>query len=96
MSDLTIKANKQVRLALATGEISKDELNRRTDRDLRTLYIRFKSSDTAPKTSQEIFALDKGLVNVIDNFKRKFQKMQKNLTSSFLTKNSKNLHPPIT
>ena len=62
MSDLTIKANKEVRLALATGEISKDELNRRTDRDLRTLYIRFKSSDTAPKTSQEIFALDKGFV----------------------------------
>merc|ERR1711988_973474 len=64
VSDLTIKANKQVRLALATGEISKDELNRRTDRDLRTLYIRFKSSDTAPKTSQEIFALDKGIRDV--------------------------------
>ena len=60
MADATIKANKQVRLALATGEITKDELNRKTDRDLRTLYIRFKSSETSPKTSQDIFALDKG------------------------------------
>ena len=40
----------------------KDELNRRTDRDLRTLYLRFKSSDTAPKSSQDIFALEKGFV----------------------------------
>merc|ERR1712083_1016300 len=64
VSDLKIQANKQVRLALATGEISKDELNRRTDRDIRTLYIRFKSSDTAPKTRQEIFALDKGIKDV--------------------------------
>ena len=77
MSDLTIKANKQVRLALATGEISKDELNRRTDRDLRTLYIRFKSSDTAPKTSQEIFALDKGFVKAMANLKWIFPKVQK-------------------
>jgi len=64
VSDSTIKANKQVRLALATGEISKDELNRRSDRDLRTLYIRFKSNDTAPKTSQDILALDKGIKDV--------------------------------
>jgi len=62
--DATIKANKQVRLALATGEITKDELNRKTDRDLRTLYIRFKSSETSPKTSQDIFALDKGIKDV--------------------------------
>merc|ERR1712172_393933 len=47
-----------------SGGITKDELNRRTDRDLRTLYLRFKSSDTAPKSSQDIFALEKGIKDV--------------------------------
>jgi len=64
VSALTIDANKAARLALATGVITKDELNRRTDRDLRTLYLRFKSSDTAPKSSQDIFALEKGIKDV--------------------------------
>ena len=62
VSALTIENNKKARLALATGEVSKDEQNRRADRDLRTLYIRFKSSDSAPKTNQDVFALEKRFV----------------------------------
>lgn len=62
MSALTIANNRKARLALATGELSKDELQRKSERDLRTLYIRFKAS--APNSEKEIFELDKKIQDV--------------------------------
>ena len=65
MSALTVEANKKARLAFATGDLAKDELARKTQRDLRSLYIRFKSGiSNAPKTDQDIFALDKSIKDV--------------------------------
>ena len=51
-------------MAMVTGELSKEEIQRKTERDLRTLYIRFKSSDTAPTSEKEIKALESSIKDV--------------------------------
>jgi len=51
--------NKRARLTMVTGELNKDELKRKTDRDLRTLYIRFKGNP--PKSDQDVYKLDKNI-----------------------------------
>jgi len=60
----TKQANKVARMAMVTGELSKEEIQRKTERDLRTLYIRFKSSDTAPTSEKEIKALESSIKDV--------------------------------
>ena len=44
-------------MAMVTGELDKDEQERKTERDLRTLYIRFK--EAGPTDEEEIMKLDK-------------------------------------
>ena len=51
-------------MAIATGELNQDELKRKTERDLRSLYVRFKNSTTAPTTEREIYQLDKLIKDV--------------------------------
>mgnify|MGYP001184600874 FL=1 len=51
-------------MAIATGELNQDELKRKTERDLRTLYVRFKNSTTAPATERDIYKLDKLIKDV--------------------------------
>merc|ERR1712106_1155981 len=46
------KADQVVRMAIASGDVMKDEVARKTEQDARTLYIRF--SGTQPKTADEI------------------------------------------
>jgi hypothetical protein len=55
------EANKKARMAIATGELATDEIKRRTERDLRTLYIRFKTDESAPKDQKAVEALDKNI-----------------------------------
>ena len=50
--------NKQARMAMSTGELDKDELKRKSERDLRTLYVRF-SNNAGPKNISDIYKLDK-------------------------------------
>ena len=50
--------NKQARMAISTGELDKDELKRKSERDLRTLYVRF-GNNAGPKNISEIYKLDK-------------------------------------
>jgi len=52
----TIEANKAARLALAGGDVIKDELKRKTDQDARTLYIRF-NVEKKPTTAEDIKGL---------------------------------------
>merc|ERR1712029_79956 len=59
VSKATKEASKKARMAIATGELNQDELKRKTERDLRTLYVRFKNSATAPSTERDIYKLDK-------------------------------------
>ena len=61
---MTLEANKKARLALATGELSKNEIERKIQRDLRTLYLRFKSNESAPKSEKEIFSMEKSIQDV--------------------------------
>merc|ERR1711860_320311 len=58
------EASKKARMAIATGELNQDELKRKTERDLRTLYVRFKNSTTAPATERDIYKLDKLIKDV--------------------------------
>ena len=51
-------------MAIATGELNQDELKRKTERDLRSLYVRFKNSTTAPATERDIYKLDKLIKDV--------------------------------
>ena len=46
--------NKQARMAISTGELDKDELKRKSERDLRTLYVRF-GNNAGPKNISEIY-----------------------------------------
>jgi len=46
------KADQVVRMAIASGDVMKDEVARKTEQDARTLYIRFPG--TQPKTADEI------------------------------------------
>merc|ERR1712080_491435 len=64
ISAVTIEGNKKARLAIATGELKRDEEKRKSERDLRSLYLRFKSSETAPKNGQDVYALDKSIKDV--------------------------------
>lgn len=48
-------ANQAARLAMATGDIVKDEVARKQEQDNRTLYIRF--SDKLPETTEQIKGL---------------------------------------
>lgn len=64
VSSATKEANKKARLALATGELSQDELKRKQERDLRTLYIRFRTAESAPKTEAELRKLHKSVADV--------------------------------
>ena len=57
-------ASKKARMAIATGELSQDELKRKSERDLRTLYVRFKNASTAPETEKDIYKLDKLIKDV--------------------------------
>ena len=43
---------------MSTGELDKDELKRKSERDLRTLYVRF-SNNAGPKNISDIYKLDK-------------------------------------
>ena len=45
-------------MAISTGELDKDELKRKSERDLRTLYVRF-GNNAGPKNISEIYKLDK-------------------------------------
>merc|ERR1711860_369608 len=58
------EASKKARMAIATGELNQDELKRKTERDLRSLYVRFKNSTTAPATEGDIYKLDKLIKDV--------------------------------
>ena len=40
-----IKMNRDARKALATGEVASQEIKKKMERDLRTMYIRFKVDD---------------------------------------------------
>ena len=51
-------------MAMATGELSKIEISRKNERDLRTLYIRFKNNETAPKSDKEILNLEPSIKDV--------------------------------
>ena len=64
VSKATKEASKKARIAIATGELNQDELKRKTERDLRTLYVRFKNSATAPSTERDIYKLDKLIKDV--------------------------------
>merc|ERR1711884_249970 len=64
VSKATKEASKKARMAIATGELNQDELKRKTERDLRTLYVRFKNSATAPSTERDIYKLDKLIKDV--------------------------------
>jgi len=46
------KADQEARMAIARGDVMKDEAARKTEQDNRTLYIRF--SNKLPKTAEEI------------------------------------------
>ena len=64
VSKATKEASKKARMAIATGELNQDELKRKTERDLRTLYVRFKNSATAHSTERDIYKLDKLIKDV--------------------------------
>ena len=64
VSTATKEANKKARLALATGDLSLDELKRKQERDLRTLYIRFRTAESAPKSEQDVQKLHKSIADV--------------------------------
>merc|ERR550532_262753 len=49
-------ADKAARMAIGSGDLAKDEVQRKKDQDSRTLYIRFGDKESLP-TSDEIKAL---------------------------------------
>lgn len=58
------EANKKARMAIATGELASDEMNRRVERDQRTLYIRFKEERPADQDAIRSFHPDIQFVRI--------------------------------
>jgi len=54
---LSKEADKAARMAIGSGDLAKDEVNRKKEQDSRTLYIRFGDKDSLPTSADEIKAL---------------------------------------
>jgi len=50
----TKEANKQARIAIKAGDITKDETDRKKEQDSRTLYVRFGDKTQLPSTADQI------------------------------------------
>merc|ERR1719474_2043777 len=53
----TKEADKAARMAIGSGDLAKDEVQRKKEQDTRTLYIRFGDKDSLPTSADEIKAL---------------------------------------
>jgi len=54
---LSKEADKAARMAIGSGDLAKDEVDRKKEQDSRTLYIRFGDKDSLPTSADEIKAL---------------------------------------
>jgi len=54
---LSKEADKAARMAIGSGDLAKDEVNRKKEQDSRTLYIRFGDKDSLPTSEDDIKAL---------------------------------------
>merc|ERR1712013_134528 len=53
----TKEADRAARMAIGSGDLAKDEVQRKKEQDTRTLYIRFGDKDSLPTSADEIKAL---------------------------------------